>query len=756
MRLRMGSDQYPATVSRDAMAEHYAYLAEKQNKPKEPVEQNGLVEDFLRSTGHAAIQTPINAVVQLADKGLGTNMLPSVQINALKAPEAAEYGTSNYWAQQTGSAVGMLLPFMAVGKGVKSVTRAGMTEVQLAERLSQRTVLGLSMREAVWTGAVHDTLLRPVDEHNKQPFLIAKGLNGVNGAITMGVMHGIATKFSPVAGAETSRFASLVKNPYMGGLASGIGAGGVSAQTHSVLGNLKFDSLSSFGRSATTDAKFASWKETKESMVTMGVIGLGFGTYHGLKGQFDSPRKNFEWQKSSNEVATANGEPLNVAGKDFKVVGGERALSRALETFQKTGEVSLAVREHIGAGKGFKRVLGLQEYGPEQNLLVKHNKSGPNFVPESGKLADLIATCYLDPTMAGKSVLGAQSFAENASIFMRTGKNRLNFSPTEQEVAKGESRPRRLGGGPGYDPVKLEFRGEESFTKAEIQKWFDGEWTPEMLGKMKSVNQYLKSSGEESFHEALATLKVGKMKVARYIDRGNDAYVIELAPQPGLPEGGALKIAANYEGGWNDSWGTRPFDAQILMGGKHWEVTDNTGRDVLAYVQELVTPDFDEALWPRFKAKLDKAGVEVRDPGTEGGFQYGQSLRTGKLVLTDYESTDKNPTLERLMAGNDTERLEKIEAEELEAENRPQYDKIEDFGIEGKIRAKYPRGTWQEAVIQNFRMQMNISDASLTYLAEMAKTAKNPADVWTPAMQAQAIAETKKLHKEAKAAGYLE
>src|SRR5262245_29214681 len=139
----MGSEQYPATVSRDAMAEHYAFLAEQQSKPKEPVEQNGLVEDFLRSAGHAAFQTPVNAIVQVADKAMGTNMLPSVQLDILKAPHAAEYGTANYWAQQSGAAVGMLLPFMAAGKGVKTMTRAGLTEVQLAEKLTQRTVLGL-------------------------------------------------------------------------------------------------------------------------------------------------------------------------------------------------------------------------------------------------------------------------------------------------------------------------------------------------------------------------------------------------------------------------------------------------------------------------------------------------------------------------------------------------------------------------------------------------------------------------------------
>lgn len=752
----MGSEQYPATVSRDAMAEHYAYLAEQHNKPKAPVEQNGLVDDFLRSVGHSAIQTPINAVVQLADKGLGTNLLPKVQIGVLEAPTAAEYGTSNYWAQQSGNAVGMLLPFMAAGKGVKAITRAGMSEVQLAERLSQRTVLGLSMKEAVLTGAVHDTLLRPVDEHNTQPFLVAKGLNGVNGALTMGVMHGIATRFAPAVGAETSRFASLIKNPYMGGLASGVGAGGVSAHTHSYLGNLKFDSLSSFGSSASTEAKFATWKETKESMVTMGVVGLGFGTYHGVKGKFESPRKNFEWQKPGNDVATANGERVNVQGKDFKVVGGERALTRALETLDKTGEVSLAVREHIGAGKGFKRFLRMQEYGPEQNLLVKHNKTGQPIAPDAGKLADLIATCYLDPTMAGKSVLGARSLSEAGPIFMRSGKNRLNFSPTEQETRKGETQPRKLGAGEGYDPTKIEIRESESWTKDEIRRLYENEWTPEMVAKLKTVTEYLKGTDAHNFRDALKGTKLADMRVARYLSQGNDAFVVELAPQKGLPDGGALKLANNYEGGWNDSWGKRPFDAEILMGGKHWEVTDSSGRDVLAYVQELVTPDFDEALWPRFKAKLDKAGLQVRDPGQEGGFQYGQSLRTGKLVLTDYESTDKNPTLERLMAGNNTDRLEELEREEIADELKgPQYDSVEDVDVlRGKSEA-YPPDSWQKLVFDELQMGSSAQDASLSYIAWKAKQLPNPADAWVPAVQKEALAKTRALAKEAKSRGLL-
>jgi len=177
---------------------------------------------------------------------------------------------------------------------------------------------------------------------------------------------------------------------------------------------------------------------------------------------------------------------------------------------------------------------------------------------------------------------------------------------------------------------------------------------------------------------------------------------------------------------------------------------------VLAYVQELVTPDFDETLWPQFKAKLDKAGVQVRDPGTEGGFQYGQSLTSGKLVLTDYESTDKNPTLERLMAGNSTERQEQLDMEEEAEEAKgPQYDQVDDVEtLRGKSEA-YPPDSWQAGVFQELAMGSDPETASLSYIAWKAKQGGNPADVWTTAVQKEALSKTKALAKEARSRGLL-
>jgi hypothetical protein len=279
-----------------------------------------------------------------------------------------------------------------------------------------------------------------------------------------------------------------------------------------------------------------------------------------------------------------------------------------------------------------------------------------------------------------------------------------------------------------------------------------------MVAKLKTVNQYLKGTDAENFREALRDTPLAGMKVARYLSRGNDAYVIELAPQEGLPDGGALKLVNNYESGWNESWGKRPYDAKILMKGKHWEVPDGSGRDVIAYVQELVTPDFEENLLEPFQKKLAKDGVKIRDPGTEGGFQFGKSLKSGKLVLVDYEAVDKNDTLENLIGARDQDSVEEREKEREREEDEnadSHYDAVDTVeSLRGKSEA-YPPDSWQAGVFQELSMGSNMQDASLSYVAWKAKQGGNPADVWTTAVQKEALSKTKELAKEARKRGLL-
>lgn len=417
-----------------------AQVEEATNPAPRP--QGSVAGDFVRSVGHAAIQTPISGIAQLADKATGErfHLYENSKISFLHAPEAAEFGTSNYWAQQVGGAVGMLVPFAIAGKGVRAFTRAGLSEARMAQVLSQRQVLGLTMKESFLTGFANDALFRPTEEGDERPFLAARALNGLSGGITMWTLSKASVPFARKPGeVVTSRLVGLVKNPLTAGVVSGMPAGFAGAQTHAYFGNLKFDSVDSFARSATSEAKFAGLKETTESIITATVIGTGFGAWHQFKGRHQSPRKNFRW-----EVENRVENPQLAQSREYRVAGGERALTEAMAHLKSRGEATLTVRENLGRSKGFGRFLGMHEYGPEQRLLVQKGRPDVPINLAKASIADIIALCNLDSAWRHKAVLTGTPEAASNPIFMRAGKDRISFATEKQTVRKGESEPIHL------------------------------------------------------------------------------------------------------------------------------------------------------------------------------------------------------------------------------------------------------------------------------------------------------------------------
>ncbi|MBS2006512.1 MAG: hypothetical protein JST01_05700 [Cyanobacteria bacterium SZAS TMP-1] len=134
-------------------------------------------------------------------------------------------------------------------------------------------------------------------------------------------------------------------------------------------------------------------------------------------------------------------------------------------------------------------------------------------------------------------------------------------------------------------------------------------------------------------------------KVVRSLGgEGNDSpAVLELAPSKAFPDGGALKVTIP-EGGWESDWGHRPFDAKLLTQVHEVEL-NGTGFSGTAnvYVQELVDvmQRYDPALVAKFDALMEKAGMDVIDPGSGINGQMGVSRKTGRLVLIDYPSAGK-------------------------------------------------------------------------------------------------------------------
>lgn len=422
----------------DAQKQQGNAAAEAQQKPQE---QKSVLEDFGRSLLHTVAQTPVNAIVQPIDKAFDTNILPNVQF--IDAPAPAAFGTANYWAQQGGGAVGMLGTFWLAGKGVKAFTRAGQTEAMLAGTLSRRSQIGLTMKEATLTGFAHDFAFRPVEEGDQRNYLLARLSNGTIGGATMLTMAGTGIGLKHLGGmASVERSAALplgqnafskmitssadklrlnvaapvLKNDIAGGIISAAPAGLMSSNLHTLF----------------KDGRLATAQENYESVVTMGVFGGAFGAHQHFKGRFESGRQNFKWlQQEPSELGKTTA--------DFKVVGGDRALSEALARVRSGEGAMVKVREHLGQGAGWRRYLGMQEYGPQKNMFVQHNDGTKGINLDAARMADILAICNLDASLQGKSAVTGEN------LTLRAGRDRMRISSEPQEVRKGESKPIPLG-----------------------------------------------------------------------------------------------------------------------------------------------------------------------------------------------------------------------------------------------------------------------------------------------------------------------
>ncbi len=221
----------------------------------------------LHSAMYSAIQEPVSGVTQIVDQFAGTKYLPKVQF--MEAPKQAQFGTLEWHAQQVGSAVGMLLPFMLAGKGVRGVIgKAGVEEASL---IPGQAAFGMSMKEAGLTGFAYDAVLRP-SEANKggMGFLLDRTTQGAVGAGTFMMLTGAGMGLNRFAGSEAmerSALVPLLKNPIASGIISGVPAGLFSAEANSL----------------TKTGHIASGTELVQSVYGMSIIGGAFGIAHTLK-----------------------------------------------------------------------------------------------------------------------------------------------------------------------------------------------------------------------------------------------------------------------------------------------------------------------------------------------------------------------------------------------------------------------------------------------------------------------------------------
>ncbi|CAN5645330.1 hypothetical protein BH10CYA1_BH10CYA1_14310 [soil metagenome] len=247
------------------------------------------LSEFANSTAYAAFVQPTLGVTQLMDQAAGTKLM-SAAINlfdgfGITEPGQAD-GTVNWHAQQFGSAVGMMLPFLLTHKVVKG----GASQLFAAESIaagaelkfvSAKAFTGLAGREALLsgtTGFLNDAIFRPADS-NKDRLT-----NGVGGFLTMSTLAASSLSLrklgqsKAVCESDFARFA--LNNPMSTGVLSAIPTGIVGGE---------FEAL--------RQGKWhASLKETGQSIYGMAFVGLALGGAHYLKERRPtSTRTDFEF-----------------------------------------------------------------------------------------------------------------------------------------------------------------------------------------------------------------------------------------------------------------------------------------------------------------------------------------------------------------------------------------------------------------------------------------------------------------------------
>ncbi|HNB23352.1 MAG TPA: hypothetical protein PKZ32_13060 [Candidatus Melainabacteria bacterium] len=183
------------------------------------VKTSDLVADFGAAAFDSAIQKPINGLTQLTGK------LTGHELPQLSLVETAKGTTgSEVFAQQAGSAVGMLVPFL----GTRALVRSG-----LGGRLG--TGYAAAAAEGGLTGLAMGTVLTPVE--NGQPFWQTRLANGLTDAGTFSVLNiaakGVGSMKSLAVTGETSVLGRIGKGAVAGSLA-GLPAGFAHAELNSI------------------------------------------------------------------------------------------------------------------------------------------------------------------------------------------------------------------------------------------------------------------------------------------------------------------------------------------------------------------------------------------------------------------------------------------------------------------------------------------------------------------------------------------
>ncbi len=188
-----------------------------QSHPESIQKDRSVVETALHSAAYTFAQTPLQAMAQISDKVVDTDL--QSKLTFMEPPEHTEFGSAKWHAQQIGSAVGMAPWVYAIHR----TTGGKATRVAGTEVVKEGLTLGQHASHAALTGAIYGGIFTP--SADASTFIQDRLRNAAVGATAFAAMSSTAHGLR-LAGLESRATA---------GILSGVTGGVAHAESLSLL-----------------------------------------------------------------------------------------------------------------------------------------------------------------------------------------------------------------------------------------------------------------------------------------------------------------------------------------------------------------------------------------------------------------------------------------------------------------------------------------------------------------------------------------
>ena len=424
-----------------------SYVAKKtegQPDPAAEAEANrhsrGIAGELLNSMAYSGIVDPIRAITQTFDQFAGTKSAQSVtnffkdNVN-IEKPQAAAFGTGDWYAQNFGGAVGMLLPYKLAQKAVGGRTEAMFNRMAGLQAGAQPGLRMIAAREGVSmaaAGMFYGGLLRSSNDENvgTWKFFGDRGVQSVtDGAVfgTLGysmpmISKGLSSSLTSIERSTTLPVAQFAgRNALTGRLTTGalsaVPAGAVAAEAHALAD----------GRLLPTA------DEVTQSVAAMALVGTTLSGAHWAgaqrPGTYNTNARHIADRIGLTEAAPVDG-PAN-----FKIVKGQTEFNSFVNDVARGNEnvtASITVKPRLNTLASGLLGSRFSTLGEAQSLTLAHRGQGRQMTAAELINADLVATCLpLEAGAVPKDVMPARTLGDGRLFVQQTKPGEFRISQTE-------------------------------------------------------------------------------------------------------------------------------------------------------------------------------------------------------------------------------------------------------------------------------------------------------------------------------------